>query len=307
MRLYTRRTRHGLERETSAVQNNTIRINYIKVKIDNIQENSKCRLCGDRGEMVNHIISKWRNLVQKMYSIRHDWVEKVILLESCKRLKFDHTAKWYMYKPESVLENEMHKIVCDFVIQTNHLILARRPDLVLIKKKKRSCHLVDFSRPKIKVSENRDKYLDLARELKKLWNIKVTADQRVNRKEREKIYKYLDLARELKKLWNIKVTADQRVNTKERENIDKYLDLARELKKLWNMKVTADQSVNRKESENIDKYLDLARELKKLWNMKLMVIQIVDGSLGINQNLSKKIRHKNSLRFLDRSRLSNPN
>ena len=37
-------------------------------------------------------------------------------------------------KPESVLENKMHKILWDFKIQTNHPILARRLDLVSIDK-----------------------------------------------------------------------------------------------------------------------------------------------------------------------------
>ena len=40
-----------------------------------------------------------------------DWVEKVILWEMCKNLKFNHTTKWYMHNPESVPENEMHKVV----------------------------------------------------------------------------------------------------------------------------------------------------------------------------------------------------
>ena len=43
--------------------------------------------------------------------------------------------KWYMHKPESVLENEMQKILWDFEIQTDHLNLARWPDLVKKKKK----------------------------------------------------------------------------------------------------------------------------------------------------------------------------
>ena len=47
------------------------------------------------------------------------------------------------------------------------------------KKKKRICRIVDFAVPadyrvKSKENEKKDKYLDLARELKKLWNIKVT-------------------------------------------------------------------------------------------------------------------------------------
>ena len=44
-----------------------------------------------------------------------------------------------MHKPESVLENEMHKILCDFVIQTDHLIPARKPDLVIVNRKNRTC------------------------------------------------------------------------------------------------------------------------------------------------------------------------
>ena len=94
----------------------------------------------------------------------------------CKRLKFGHTNKWYLQKPESVLENEMHKIF--FVIQMNPPILARPPDLVLFNKKKRTCYLMDFAFPvdyrvKIKESKTIDNYQDLAGELKKLWNMKV--------------------------------------------------------------------------------------------------------------------------------------
>ena len=68
----------------------------------------------------------------------------------------------------------------NFNIQTDHLIPARTSDLIIIKtKKKRICKIVDFAVPadhriNLKESEKKDKYLDLARELKKLWNIKVT-------------------------------------------------------------------------------------------------------------------------------------
>ena len=39
-----------------------------------------------------------------------------------------------MYKPEFVMENQTHKIHWDFEIQTYHLILARIPDLAIIKR-----------------------------------------------------------------------------------------------------------------------------------------------------------------------------
>ena len=93
----------------------------------------------------------------------------------CKKLKFGHTKKWYMHNPAPVQENDTHKLLWDFDVQTDHLISARRPDLIIInkqKKKKKICKIVDFAVPadhRIKLTEyeKKDKYIDLARELKK--------------------------------------------------------------------------------------------------------------------------------------------
>ena len=55
-----------------------------------------------------------------------------------------------MHNPAPVMENDTHKLLLEFDVKTDHLILARRPDLIII---------------------------NLARELKKkkkLWNMKVT-------------------------------------------------------------------------------------------------------------------------------------
>ena len=85
-----------------------------------------------------------------------------------------------MHNPSPVLENATHKLLWDFNIQTDHLIPARRPESIINKhKKKRTCKIVDFAvtadhRIKLKECEKKDKYLDLARELKKLWNMQVT-------------------------------------------------------------------------------------------------------------------------------------
>ena len=78
-----------------------------------------------------------------------------------------------MHNPSPVLENDSHKLLWDFNIQTDHLIPARRPELIKINKnKKRICKIIDFAVPadhriNLKESEKKDKYLDLARELKK--------------------------------------------------------------------------------------------------------------------------------------------
>ena len=73
--------------------------------------------------MINHIISKWSKLAQKEYKTRHDWVGKVIHEELCKKLKFDHKNKWYMHNLESVLENETHKLLWNFEIHMDLIII----------------------------------------------------------------------------------------------------------------------------------------------------------------------------------------
>ena len=87
----------NLKRETEslliAAQDNAIRTNQIKARIDKTQQNSKCRLCGDRGETINHIISECSKLAQREFKARHDWMGKVIYWEMCKKFKFDHTNK----------------------------------------------------------------------------------------------------------------------------------------------------------------------------------------------------------------------
>ena len=84
-----------------------------------------------------------------------------------------------MHNPAPVRENDIQKILWNFNIQTDHLIPARRPDLIMINKKMRISKIVDFA---------------------------ITVDHRINRKECEKKDKYLELAGEFKKLWNMEVT-----------------------------------------------------------------------------------------------------
>ena len=91
-------------------------------------------LCGDRDETINYIIRECSKLAQKEIKNRHDLVDKVIHWELCQKFKFGHTNKWYMLNPTSVQENDTHKPLWSFDIQTDHLISARGPDLILIKK-----------------------------------------------------------------------------------------------------------------------------------------------------------------------------
>ena len=89
-----------------------------------------------------------------------------------KKLESIHSFKWYMHEPESVLENETQKILWDYEIQTDHLMPGKGLHLVMIKKRQK-LPLSEFygpttpqSKKKRKENEKRDKYLDLACELK---------------------------------------------------------------------------------------------------------------------------------------------
>ena len=68
----------GIKRETEslimAAQEQAIRTNVIKAKIDKTQEESKCRMCGRVDETVNHVLSECSKMAQTEYKRRHDWV-----------------------------------------------------------------------------------------------------------------------------------------------------------------------------------------------------------------------------------------
>ena len=128
--------RRGTESLLIATQNNAIRTNHIKTRIDKMQQNSKCWLRGNRDETINHIMSECSKLAQTEYKTTRYRVSKMIHWEICKKFKFDHTNKWYMHNPAPVLENDTHKLQWDFDVQTDHLISARRPDLIIINNKK---------------------------------------------------------------------------------------------------------------------------------------------------------------------------
>ena len=90
-----------------------------------------------------------------------------------RKCNFEAGDKWYEHEPEIVLENEDYKILWDFSIKTDHIIEARRPDLVAVDKKERICKIIDFAVP---------------------------GDSRIEEKEKDKIEKYQDFGRELQKI-----------------------------------------------------------------------------------------------------------
>ena len=140
-----------LKRETESLivgaQNQSIRTNLVKAKTDKSQGDSLCRVCRKVDESIDYIVSGSRKRAQKEYKRRHDNLEKIVHWKLARKCNFEGGDKRYEHEPESVLENEVCKILWDFSIQTDHLIEARRPDLVVVDKKERSCKIIDFEVP----------------------------------------------------------------------------------------------------------------------------------------------------------------
>ena len=89
----------------------------------------------------------------------------------------ERPEKWYEHCPKGVVENDDVKLIWDINIQCNNIIEARRPDLILVVERGKSCVIVDVAVP---------------------------GDCRVREKEPEKIEKYQNLQIELKRLWSLK-------------------------------------------------------------------------------------------------------
>ena len=140
-----------LKRETEslivAAQNQSIGTNLVKAKIDKSRGDSLCRMCRKVDESIDHIVSGCSKLAQKEYKRRHDNLGKIVHWKLARKCNFEAEDKWYEHEPESVLENEDYKILWDFSIQTDHVRETRRPYLVVVDKKQRSCKIIDFAVP----------------------------------------------------------------------------------------------------------------------------------------------------------------
>ena len=97
-------------------------------------------------ETINHIISERSNKHEQSTRVdTNRWGGNHWKL--CKKFIFDHTKTLYMHNPESVQQNDMHKILRAFKLKTTNLISARQPDLVTAKEKNRTNNIVDFTIP----------------------------------------------------------------------------------------------------------------------------------------------------------------
>ena len=107
---------------TVAAQNQSIRTNLVKAKIDKSQGDSLCRVCRKVDRSTYNIVSGCSKLAQKEFNRKHDNLGKTVHWKLARKCNIEAGDKWYEHKPETVLENEDYKIVWDFSIQTDCVI-----------------------------------------------------------------------------------------------------------------------------------------------------------------------------------------
>ena len=76
-----------------------------------------------------------------------------------------------------MLENDDYKLLWDFSVRRDHEIGAKSLNLMIIDKKDRSCQIIDVEiledgRVREKKDEKSEKYQDLAREVRRMWDVK---------------------------------------------------------------------------------------------------------------------------------------
>ena len=89
---------------------------------------------------------------------------------------------WYDHAPKGVVESGEIKVLWDFMIQCDHHIECRKPDIVVVEKEEKKCLIVDIAIPDdknvgVKEEEKVQKYDELKWEIKEFWSMKrVDAD-----------------------------------------------------------------------------------------------------------------------------------
>ena len=88
-----------LKRETEslivAAQNQSIRTNLVKAKIEKTQKDTQCRLYKKADESIDHVVSGCNKLAQKEYKRRHDNLGKTVHWRLARKCNFEAGDKWY--------------------------------------------------------------------------------------------------------------------------------------------------------------------------------------------------------------------
>ena len=93
----------------TAAQDQALRTNAMKAKIEKQDLSPLCRMCGAKDETTHHLVCECSKLAQIEYKQRHDNVTRNVHWNLTKLHRLDVTDKWYDRKPEGVMESVLSK------------------------------------------------------------------------------------------------------------------------------------------------------------------------------------------------------
>jgi hypothetical protein len=164
------------ESEIVAAQDQALNTKYYATKILHTETDSKCRLCQQLDETIDHIISPCPILAKEQYVKWHDKMSAQIHFNICKEIGAQLDKKhWYEHVPKSVVTNQGGR--WNQQVQTDRTIPNNRPDIIIRNNEKGTYMLIDAA---------------------------ISEDKNIFKKEAEKILKYKDLTIETQRMWNVK-------------------------------------------------------------------------------------------------------
>ena len=178
-----------------AAQDEALNTKYYATKILNTETDSKCRLCEQHDETIDHIISACPILAKEQYVKRHDKVSAQIHFNIRKEIGVQLDKKrWYERVPNSVVTNQGGKvtILWNQQVQTDRTIPSNKLDSIIQDNEKGTWMLIDVA---------------------------ISGDRNVIKKEAEKILKYKDVTTEIQRMWNVKARVIP-VDTRDRGTIN---------------------------------------------------------------------------------------
>ena len=133
--------------------------------------NSKCRLCLNAEENLQHILGVCPSISTNLYlNARHNPVAEIIYFEVFKSNNFEYQIK----KPVNVFIYKHFEIWWDQKITTAVPVAHNKPDIVIWNKQDKLCKIIDISVPLDanvikKITEKRNNYMGLVTELQRVY------------------------------------------------------------------------------------------------------------------------------------------
>jgi hypothetical protein len=98
---------------------------------------SKCRLCKQHEETIDHLTSGCPILAKNEYLMRHDKVCTHLHYSICKALGTEIANKWYTHLPKPVYEEGDVTVLWNQAVHTDREVTANRPDMIIKNKQRK--------------------------------------------------------------------------------------------------------------------------------------------------------------------------